>query len=271
MTATSPSARSTAPIPNDDFAAVIQLSVDYLTKLAPRTTVKLGYDFDQSLYFEFDEFNVQGHSGSAKLRYKFGSEAESSDVALTYRYTYMTLGGDGFLSNHRISPTFGVYLGKPIYVLFEYIYADKDFIDAIDTERDATVHSGGVETYYFIDGSKFMVIAGYRYDDSDADAAEFDYAAHNGKIKIVKRFDVAGTVPKFSLGWEHEARDYSSVTSAPSGAREDDRDKFKAALEVPLGDMFFVVMEYQYRNYESNLETADYSESLAEMRLGAEY
>ncbi len=259
-------------VPSDDIAAVVRVAADYLTKINPQTTLKFGYDFEQSLYSEFDEFNYQSHAGSAKLRYKFGTEPESSDVALNYRYTYSTLGGDGFINYHRLSPTFGVYLSKPLYLLFEYIYADKDFIDPTDTNRDATVHSGGVDAFYFIDGSKFMVIVGYQYDDSDANAAEFDYAAHNGKIKLVRRLDVAGMTPKLSIGWDHEARNYSSVDSTPSsGKRNDDRDKLKASLEIPINDTFFALFEYQYRDFRSNLDDADYSENLAEVRLGAEF
>lgn len=258
-----------AVVPADDFAAVIKLAADYLLKMNPQTTLKVGYDFDQSLYSEFDAFNYQSHAGSAKLKYKFGTEPDSSDVALNYRYTYSTLGGDGFMNVHRVSPTFGIFVGKPVYLLFEYIYADKDFIDV--TDRDATVHSGGVDAYYFIDGSKYMVIAGYQYDDSDANDADFDYEAHNGKIKLVKRMDIAGMDPKFSVGWEHEARNYSSPTSAPGGTRDDNRDKLKASVEIPITDTFYALFEYQYRDFRSNVSSADYSENIVEVRLGAEF
>ena len=257
-------------VPSDDVAAVIQVAVDYLTKITPQTTLKLGYDFDQTLYSEFDELNYQSHAASAKLRYKFGTEPESSDVALSYRFSYSTLGGDGFINQNRLSPTFGVYIGKPIYLQFEYIYADKDFID--DNDRDATVHSGGTDAFYFIDGTKFMVIVGYQYDDSDADAAEFDYASHNGKIKLVRRLDVAGMAPKLTVGWDHEARNYSSVDSTPSsGKRNDDRDKLKASVQLPIDDTFYASLEYQYRDFRSTLDEADYSENLTEVRVGAEF
>jgi Surface lipoprotein assembly modifier len=258
-------------VPADDFAALIQLSVDYLNKFDAQNTLKVGYDFDQSLYFDFDEFNVQSHAASAKFRHKFGTEAGVPDVALSYRYAYSLLGGDAFLSMHRLSPTFGVYVSKPVYLLFEYTFADKDFIDR--TDRDATVHSGGLDVYYFVDGSKFMVIAGYQYDDSDANDFDFDYAAHNGKIKIIKRFEAMGTTPKVSVGWEHEFRDYASPTSSDvaNENREDQRDKFKAALEVPFAEMFNVALEYQYRNFTSNLDAADYAENLVEVRVGVEY
>jgi Surface lipoprotein assembly modifier len=258
-------------VPADDFAAVIQVAADYLLKMNPQTTLKIGYDFDQSLYSEFDEFNYQSHAGSAKLKYKFGTESDSSDVALNYRYTYSTLGGDGFMNIHRVSPTFGVYVSKPIYLLFEYIYADKDFIDI--TDRDATVHSGGVDGYYFIDGSKFMIIVGYQYDDSDANDEIFDYEAHNGKIKLVRRLDIAGLNSKVSVGYEHEARNYSSPDSSDIAdvTRDDNRDKFKASVELPITDMFYALVEYQYRDFRSNLEAADYSENLVEVRVGAEF
>ena len=259
-------------VPDDDFAAVIKASVDYLLKITPQTTLKVGYDFDQSLYSEHDEFNYQSHAGSAKLRHKFGAEADASDVALNYRYSYSTLDGDGFMNLHRISPTLGVYIAKPVYLLFEYIYADKDFIGI--TDRDAVVHSGGVDAFYFIDGPKFMIVAGYQYDDSDANDVDFDYEAHLGKIKLVRRVDVAGVKPKFSVGWDHETRNYSSPTSAApdaAGRRNDNRNKLKASLEVPVTDVFYALFEYQYRDFNSNLNAADYSENLVEVRVGAEF
>jgi hypothetical protein len=239
------------PVAADDFAAVIQVSADYLLRMNPQTTLKVGYDFDQSLYEEFDQYDYQSHAGSAKVKYKLGTESDSSDVALSYRFTYSLLGGDGFLSQHRISPTFGVYVDKPLYLLFEYIYADKDFIQTISNGRDAVVHSGGVDGYYFIDGTKFMIIAGYQYDDSDATDVIFDYVAHNGKIKLVKRLGIGGLDPKLSLGYEHETRNYSSPDSSSTAdvKRHDNRDKFKASVELPVNDILYVMFEYQYRAF----------------------
>ena len=70
------------------------------------------------------------------------------------------------------------------------------------------------------------------------------------------------------LGWRGETRDYSTITPSIGEVRDDDRNRYQAELKIPLGEHFFIQFEYEYSDYSSNLESADYSQNLAALQLG---
>lgn len=250
---------------NDDFAAVFDADIGYERDLGEGTEFDLGYSFSQSLHADFTNFDLQSHFASVGLSHDFDAFTLGGD----YRYVYTRLGGSGFLTLQQASPYITKFFGKKLFVRADYTYTDKNFKGGVD--RDATVHAGGVDFYYFVNGVRTYFVLGYKYEDEDAVADQFDFKGHNVKVRFAQRIPVGKRDAKLKLGWRYEARDYSGVTPLILVEREDDRHRLQAELEVPFTDSIFGQLEYEYSDYSSNLPTADYTQSLASARLGVRF
>lgn len=249
----------------DDFAGVIDAGFGFETELGQGTEIDLSYDFSQSLHDEFTQFDIQSHRGSVGIDHDFGKVSAGA----TYIFANATLGGDGFLTLQQISPFVSGFLGKTVFVRAAYEYRDKNFKNR--TDRDAEVHAGGADIFFFIDGVRTYILGGYKYEDENTVANQFDFTGHNFKLRFVKRLPFRGRDAKFELGWRYEKRNYKSVTPAIGEVRDDDRNKLKAELEIPITDHVYVLVEYEYSDFSSNLPSADYTQNFAGLRVGVEF
>ncbi|MEZ5894076.1 MAG: hypothetical protein R3C58_13150 [Parvularculaceae bacterium] len=249
----------------DDFAAVIDADVEFETKLSEETQLQFGYSFSQSLHEEFTNFDLQSHFGSAELSHDFGG----FDMGAAYRLIYTRLGGDGFMLMQQFSPYFSKFFGKKLFLRADYTYTDKNFENR--TDRDAKVHAGGADFYYFFNGVRTYFVLGYRYENEDATDDQFDFSSNNLKARIAQRIPFGSRDAKLKLGYRYESRDYSSITPSISAIRDDTRHRFQAELEIPLTDRLYALAEYEHAAFSSNLPSADYDQDLASLKLGVRF
>jgi len=249
----------------DDYAAVLDAKIGFDSEISENTEFKLGYSFSQSLHGEFTNFDIQSHFASADVSRDFGG----FDLGTAYRIAYSRLGGAGFLTLQQVSPYASTFLTKKIFLRAAYTYTDKNFENRID--RDSTVHAGGADIYYFVNGVRTFFVTGYKYESEDALDSQFDFDSHHFKIRFSQRFLIGQRSAKLKIGWRYEVRDYSSITPSIGILRDDDRHRFQAELEIPITDRIFGSLEYEYSDYSSNLPSADYNQNLAGVRLGARF
>ncbi|RME62485.1 MAG: hypothetical protein D6782_12105 [Alphaproteobacteria bacterium] len=246
----------------DDFAAVFDADINVDAPLGADTDASLGYSFSQSLHADFTNFDLQTHFASAELSHDFGG----FDVGGAYRFVYSRLGGSGFLTLQQLSPSVSFFLGKTFFIRAEYSYTDKGFKNR--TDRDAKVHAGGADIYFFLDGVRTYIVAGYKFERENTTAPQFDFDGHNFKLRFSKRIAMGKRDAKLKLGWRYEARDYDNITPSIGVRRDDDRHRLEAELEIPLSDRFYVLADYTYADFSSNLPSADYSQNLVSARIG---
>lgn len=248
-----------------DYAALIDAGLGFKHKTSGKTEFSAGYDFFQSAHFERSDFDIRTHRGSVGLKQDFGR----FDLGVDYNYVYSTLDNAGFLTYQLLSPYAASRLSKQFYVRAAYSYADKDFKSR--PARDATVNAGGVDVFYFIDGTTTYLLFGYKYERENAVGPEFDFNAHNLKVRLTQKFPFAGRKGSVKLGWRYENRNYDSITPSIGAIRDDKRNRFQAEVEVPLSDHIYAHAEYEYSDFNSNLPSVNYTQNLATIRLGAKY
>lgn len=248
-----------------DFAAVLDAGIGFDVDLGENTDFNLGYDFSQNWQFDFSQFDIQTHRGTVGVDHDFGP----ATAGLTYIIARSSLDGDGFMTLQRYTPSLSGFVGKKIYLRGSYDYTDKDFDNRVD--RDAESHAGGMTAFLFINGTKTFVSGGYKYKTEDAVDPIFDYDSHTFRARFSHDVDVGDRELEFSLGWKYEDRNYDNVNPVIGDARSDNRHKFTASLEIPLSDHFFTQLEYEYDDYSSNLDNADFSQNIGGIRLGARF
>ncbi|RMF14237.1 MAG: DUF560 domain-containing protein [Alphaproteobacteria bacterium] len=250
---------------NDDFAGLIDAGLSLTAPLGAKTKLRAGYDFSQSLHFDFTNFDIQSHRASAGIGHDFGPVTFDID----YNFAHATLGRKGFLDLNRITPALSGFLGRKVFVRLAYDYTDKNFLNR--TARDATVNAVGVSLYYFLDGTRSYFTTTYRYKDENATAAEFDYRGHDLRLRYTRKFPFGADEARFRIGGRYEKRNYRSVTPSIGQIRDDDRLRFETSLEIPISRHLFAEVEYEFDDFSSNLPSADFRQHLVSGRLGIRF
>ncbi|MCG8440512.1 MAG: DUF2860 domain-containing protein [Caulobacterales bacterium] len=248
-----------------DIAAIFEVDIDYERDLGENTELDLAYGVSQSLFQDLDDFNLQIHLATADISHDFGGV----DVGGAYRLAYSRLGGEGFLTIQQLSPYVSTFLTKSLFLRADYTYADKNF--QTRDRRDADTHAIGGDLYYFLNGVRSYVILGYDYETTDSVGDEFDFSAHNAKVRYSRRIAMRGRDAELKLGWRFETRDYDAVTPSIGEVRDDDRHRLEAELELPLTDRVYALTEYEYGAFSSNLPSADFNQNVASARLGMRF
>ena len=145
-----------------DHAAVAEADFGLKHELAKDTELDLGYSFAQSLHQDFGEYDLQTHLASADLSHDFGK----FDAGLAGRYVLARLDDRDFLRMQLLSPHFSRFFGKKLFLRADYSFTDKHFHGLAD--RDAEAHAAGADLYWFLQGLRSYVIAGYRLQRENA-------------------------------------------------------------------------------------------------------
>lgn len=247
----------------DDTAAVLDLALDYRARPSERLRLKAGYDFSQSLYREFDEFDLRVHRGSADARYDLGA----LEAGAMLQYAAADLDGERFLALRQVSPYVSRLFGRHLLLRAAWIGTDKDFSD--DPGRNSASDAWAADAYVLLDGVRTYFVLGYRRDDEDARDPQYDYQGGRARLRLAHRFGAGERSWRLGLGFEHEARDYRAPTPILGTDRDDRRDRYEATLEIPLARRMFLEARYEYADNRSNLDSADFTESVVALRLGA--
>ncbi|MBY0423329.1 MAG: hypothetical protein K2Q06_13560 [Parvularculaceae bacterium] len=250
---------------SDDFAAVFDGDVSFAPDLGEGTSLELGYGFSQSLYNEFDAFNLQSHLVTADL----SREYKGFEFGGAYRFSHARLGGAPFLTMHQIAPYFSRFLGESVYVRAEYAYSDKNFIGR--TDRDARTHAGSGDVYFFMRGAKTYFSAGYKYESENAVDPQFDYVGHGARIRLSHKIPMGRRFVTMKAGYRFEDRSYSAPTPSIGVARQDQRHRLQSEVEIPIDDTFFARLEFEHADFQSNLPSADFTQNVGSAKLGARF
>jgi len=239
--------------------------VNYKQKLKPRTELKVGLSHSQDRYENFSEFDLDTNFVTAELTHDF----KNVSIGGAIRYITADLDSQSFLSISQASFNASTLLSNKLFLRADYTYADK----ALNTfsDRDSSKHSLGADLYFFLDGSKRYLVAGYKYQDEDAIAEQFDRKTHNLKLRYKHTFSAfeRQIIGRIKAGYR--IRDYDAITPSIGVIRDDERFRIGADLKLLLSDSLFVVLEYEYSDYQSNLPAVDYEQDVVALKIGWQF
>jgi len=249
----------------DDFAAAVEAGADWEMDFGDSDTLDLGYSLNYTQQADLTGFDL--FTQGTRLGYEH--DFDGLKMGATHRFFYTRLGGNSFLKLNRIEPHISSFEIENLFLKATYIYQDKAFSNRLD--RDAETHMGQADAFYFADGVDTFFSLAFRFESEDAVAPRFDFDAHILRGGLHTRLPFVGEEDRFKITVEYEGRDYDSITPSIGAVRDDDRLTFDVSWEVPLSGPFFARAEYRYREFDSNLASADYTENNAGLLLGVEF
>lgn len=245
-----------------DAAATLDLDLGFEKRFGQGTDLDLGYSLAQKSYFDLSEFDLQIHNLSVDLKQNF----ENFDVGLRSYAVHARLANEGLLDFQHFSPYFTTFVTDRAYLRTSYFFRNKEFPD--NPDRDGDVHAADADVYYFLDGTRNYFVVGVRFEREDTRAPEFDFDGHRLEARWSRRLDLYGDRPvRVRLDWRIERRDYASVTPSIGERRDEDRQRWRLRLDLPVSRRLTGLVTYQHRAHDSNLPAADYDDNRIEAQL----
>lgn len=244
-----------------DYAATADLGIDAKLSPAKGTDLSINYDLSQSSYREFSRVDRQTHILGADLRRDLGK----ATAGLSTYLVHSRLDAEPFLDLVRVSPSISGFTAKRWFARAAYVYSERRIEDR--PSRDAVSHAIEADLYYFHRGLRSYFNIGYRYRDEDAVDDQLSFHSNSIKLRYIRRFTLFDRQAKAELAWRYEERDFEQETTEITAIRQDDRGRWKADLEIPLSQRWQWQLYASYGDYQSNLPTVDFTQTIVGTRL----
>ena len=220
-----------------------------------------GYELMQTSYQDFDEFDLQTHRGFAEAEYDF----DLVKAGVLANYVHARLDDEGYLDYTQVSPNISRLFGEHLFLRAAYVRTEKDF--KTSDGRDSTGDAGRLDAFIFMDGTRQYLTLGGQLGEEDAEADQFDFKTGTAKARYIQRIGLLGRKAKLRVGAEYEQRDYDNITPLIGVRREDRITSADGDLEIPLHGPLAMDLGYEYRDRQSNLDSADYDEHVGSVEL----
>ena len=237
-----------------DQAALLSASAKLNLIDSKKATLRVGYDFDQTLYQDITDFDLQIHSFSAGGSYRLGKVI----LGVDYQYSHISLDRDSYLDMQIASPSVSMFVTNRLFLRGAYTYLRKSFVTS--DKFDANTHMVSGDAYRFFARRKGYVAVGLRFDDEKASGAEYRYHALQGSVRAQVPFRVLGTNAKAKLSYTYAERDYLHDTPSIGEKRHEKRSTWTAGLDIALTKSLTLKPQFRYIDRHSNVPVFDYRE-----------
>lgn len=244
-----------------DYALLLDAQLKLAHNFNALTDMTLTYNFSDTAYKKFNRLDRQTHLLGADIARNLGWATSGATVY----YVNARLDGDDFLTYYRGSPYISGFLSKKWFARGAYVFADKKI--AQNSGRDASINAFELDFYYFFRGLRSYFNFGYRYNEENANAAEYDYSANSFKLRYIRRWDLFEKPLKLEASWRYEDRDYRAVTPSIGEDRHDERNRWSLELGYQVMDKGAIQLFSGYANYDSNYPSADYNQYIIGSRF----
>ncbi len=207
-------------------------------------------------YSSADRFDLR--TILSTVGYKFKHEHYTINV--DYRQADAKLGGNDFLSLTQFSPSASFFLTKKNFFRLAYTSIEKELVN--NPVRDAKSDEYGLDYYFFWNGLNDYFISSIRLRQEDAQDPIFNFGSYQLRLAYKKRFALMGYRSRLSLDAKYRERDFdTSINPLINAFRVDKRSSLSATNEVEVLSNLFWTLELEYVSNDSNLASADFSET----------
>lgn len=247
-----------------DSATTWSAKVGSQVQLTDQFELRASASLRDKSFHDFDQFDLRTSLLSLQSSYDFSDFKLGGGV----RYISTDLASESFLSNQHLYAFATHRLNKQWFFRGELNFADKEF--DLESSRDTSREQIGLDAFYFLDDTRKYWTLGFKFSDEQSDTNNDQFSRDNSafKIKYSQELDLYQRDIRVDAEMRYQARDYGAIDPRIGEVREDDRYRAKVSAHIPIKDNWFMLGEYEYSDYSSNLPSADYSQSLFTIQVG---
>lgn len=248
-----------------DWALLANARVNAQWQATPKAIFKAGASYSSKTYQDMSAFDLGIQQVFADASY----ELPLFKLGLSYHQADAALDGTDFLTLRQHSVYLSRLFNQRTFVRGAVNYQDKDF----PTSAERNAHNLGMagDVFVFFNQGTTFVAFGLNHEQENARSDPFDLTATSVKTSINHQFPAWGKKTKLQLGWRYEQRDYSAITPALEAKRDDTRQVANLEWQINTHDWLALVSKVERGDYQSNLRSADYSETRASLTFKATF
>ena len=245
-----------------DSARLLEADLNASWQATDKLQFFAGYSLQDKKYQEADDFNLRLHLAFLDSQYQWGA----TSFGINLYHADAQLAADPFLTLTQ-SSVYAMHSASDTWYLRPALTLGQKRFDSI-SGRDAQTRSLSADSFWFsADGQRFISL-GLRYDWEDAEAAEFRYQAPAVQLKMSTRF-TAWTLPQqLQFGARLAQRQYEMhKVQNTTGDRNDLQRQLDLQWQVGLSDRFAIISKVEHGDFQSILDSADYTETRGSMSI----
>ena len=222
-----------------DTAYIFQVSGKYRFPGVKDFSFETHYDFFNSAYEDFNEFNFQSHSMGLLVSKEIGD----LETGVNYNYVYMRLDEKDFLGISSFTPSLSYFHNSRFYSIFYYSFQDKNFFE--DEPRDGVNHVFTFNQFVFFLDNRAYALLGYTLNRENVSNAELDYVGNllNITFQLPLWFK-----SKIHISYKYNLRNYNNITSSIGENRRDEKQTVKMLIKKEILKNMILKLEYENIN-----------------------
>jgi hypothetical protein len=247
-----------------DTATQWRTKVGSKVQISDRVELKISASLSDKSFQDFDQFDLRTSLLTLQSSYDFSAFKLGGGI----RSISTDLASNSFLSSQQLYVFATHRLNKQWFFRGELNFADKEFDQ--QSNRDTSREKIGIDAYYFLDDTKKYWSYGFSFGDEQSDTNNDQFSRNNGtlKIKYSQLMPVFGRDIRVDARLRYQSRDYDAVDPRIGEVRDDNRYRAAISAKIPITGNWFMLGEYEFSDYSSNLPSADYSQNLFSIKVG---
>jgi Tfp pilus assembly protein PilF len=237
--------------------------------LAPWRTenaeLRLGYDFDQIVYFHLSEFDLQEHRPRVQIAARSGPWA----FGLVGRYDYDLLEATSFLQQAAAQPWVRFAEGELGRTELFYQARWRDFFQQrYSPSLDAWNNAASLTQFFYLDGAQRYLWIGYQFDRNQglySQGDPFSYDGNEANAGVGFQFASVGAGALLGYRYRHESFDAASL------GRRDDENAVTLQLQKSLTRNVLLTLEYFGTFHDSNQAVFSYDRQIGSIGLEVQF
>lgn len=234
----------------------------------------LSYGLTQSLHFQANDFDLQGH----RLRLDLSSPAGALQYGVTGLYDFYLLHFEKFYQQGLAIPWIAYRESDVTATQLYYRFRSRDYLnDPFDPFRDGYNNAVGLRQFFLLGAVGRQLSAGYQWEDENPisdDGNDFEYSAHQIDLRFdFEVFDWASGVAGYLFRFEDYQFRNSRTGSPPAfGRRRHDRQQqLVLHFERPLIPHLIGEVEYLGVINDTNIDEFEYNRHVLSAAIRVEF
>ncbi len=248
-----------------DWSALANARLNSQWQASDTIKLKGGLGYSSKTYQDFSEFDLAIKQASADASYDF----KALTLGVNYHYADAELDDQDFLTLQQRSLYVSHLINQKIFLRAAINDQDKKFPGI--SARNADNQSLAGDAFFFFNQGKTFFTLGLTGETEHAGANEFDYDGVNFRTSVNHQFLLWNKKNRLQLGYRYDQRDYSAETPAIEAKREDERRITTLEWQLETTKWLSLVGKVERGNYDSNLGSANYSETVSSLMLKASF
>jgi len=244
-----------------DLAMLLGAKADAKWQVNEKFSLNGGYSYAGKTYQDLSAYDLSLHQVSVDANYN----AKLLTLGASYHYVDANLDKKDFLTLQQ-SSLYGAKLFNDNYYLRTAInLQNKAFTGR--RERNADNLAWANDGFIFFNQGKSFVSLGVSVENENANLHELDYKGKTLRVSASHQYALWNKKQKLQAGWRYFSRDYTGVNSEIKRERYDSARVSELAWEMNFTDHIAAVTKVEHGRYDSNLPSADYSDTQASLTL----